>query len=310
MAAKSLKIQVVAPCSPYLPERLHRGVSALQSRGHEVVLPNLPTDWNHGYLNGDDTFRLNQLRDAILNPHNDVVWIARGGYGLTRLLPLFDDAFKDLERCPKIIGFSDVSALNTWFLSQKNTVTFHGPLATTLADEDDVDIDATLDWLTGDCTEMAYLNLKPLNDGFSDGELRGTLWGGNLTVLGHLVGTQCLWQKPSILFLEEVGERPYRLDRILTQMTQAGAFQKVRAVLLGHFTGCEESEQGQKKLGHVPTAQETIAQHFSDLDIPVFGDIPCGHQNPNHVFPVGGQASIAKQGNDASLHISLERHEG
>ena len=106
MAAKSLTIQVVAPCSPFLTDRLNRGVSALQSRGHEVVLPNLPTDWNHGYLNGDDTFRLNQLRDAILNPKNDVVWIARGGYGLTRLLPLLDEAFKDLGHCPKIPNFS------------------------------------------------------------------------------------------------------------------------------------------------------------------------------------------------------------
>ena len=309
MSEKNLNIQVVAPCSPYLPERLSRGVSALQARGHQVNLPTPPSDWEHGYLNGNDEFRLAQLQEAICNPENDVVWIARGGYGLTRLLPQFETAFANLQHSPKIIGFSDVSALSAWFLSQKNQITFHGPLATTLGDEDDASIDASLDWLNGSCTEMAYLNLKALNDGFSDGELRGTLWGGNLTVLGHLVGTNALPDLPGILFLEEVGERPYRLDRILTQMTQAGTFAQVRAVLLGHLTGCEESENGQKKLGPVPTAKETIAAHFSSLDIPVFGDLPCGHQAPNHVFPVGAQASIAKQGQDASLHISLGEHE-
>ena len=273
-------------------------------------MPTPPENWSHGYLSGNDDFRLKQLANAINNPKNDVVWIARGGYGLTRLLPKLEKVLDPLQNCPKLIGFSDVTALSTWLLSQKNITNFHGPLATTLADEQDAAIDAALEWLTGDCTETAYLNLKPLNSGFSDGELRGRFWGGNLTVLGHLVGTSVLPTEPSILFLEDVGERPYRLDRILTQMTHADAFKQIRAVVLGHFTGCEESENGQKKLGPVPSAEETVAEHFSDLDIPVFGHLPCGHQAPNHVFPVGGQASIAKQGEEASLLVSLSAQEG
>ena len=133
------------------------------------------------------------------------------------------------------------------------------------------------------------------------------MWGGNLTVLGHLAGTGYLPQMSGILFLEDVGERPYRIDRILHQLEQAQSFEGVQAVVLGHFTACEEPATGQKRIGPVPTAKDVITSHFQRLNIPVFDGLPCGHQTPNHLFPVGASAAIQMDGNHANLHISLTR---
>jgi muramoyltetrapeptide carboxypeptidase LdcA involved in peptidoglycan recycling len=87
MSKTLLNIEVIAPCSPFDPHRLQRGIDALKARGHQVQAPSLPTDWAHGYLNGDAAFRANAIINGLKNPNNDVVWIARGGYGLTPLLP-------------------------------------------------------------------------------------------------------------------------------------------------------------------------------------------------------------------------------
>ena len=113
-----------------------KGIDCLKARGHRVTAPIPPPKWHHGYLNGDTTFRVvNAIKNALLNQDNDVVWIARGGYGLTPLLPQLKNELSALRACPKVIGFSDVTALHCFLLSQQNITSFHGPLATTLANE-------------------------------------------------------------------------------------------------------------------------------------------------------------------------------
>ncbi len=310
MSRKSLNIEVIAPCSPYTPEKLNKGIECLKAYGHRVQIPLPPPQWKHGYLNGNTSFRIEAIKNALLNQNNDVVWIARGGYGLTPLLPYLKEELSSLKGCPKVIGFSDVTALHCFLLSQKNITSFHGPLATTLANETQDNIESILEWLCGETNETSYVNLVPrLKHNFNATYL-GRLWGGNLTVLGNLAGTGFLPDLPGILFLEDVGERPYRIDRTLHQLEQARAFKQVQAVILGHFTGCEEPDTGQKVMGPVPTAKEVLASHFERLQIPVFDGLPCGHQSPNHVLPVGAYASIQATSDQATLYMTLQSAEG
>jgi muramoyltetrapeptide carboxypeptidase len=306
MSKTLLNIEVIAPCSPFDPHRLQRGIDALKARGHQVQAPSLPTDWAHGYLNGDAACRANAIINGLKNPNNDVVWIARGGYGLTPLLPELKKHLKHLNTIPKLIGFSDVTALHCFLLSQCDHISFHGPLATTLADESPEDIDAVLDWMSEQTTEASYINLTPCADSHSSESISGRFWGGNLTVLGHLAGTGFLPKMPGILFLEDVGERPYRIDRILHQLEQSQAFANIQAVVLGHFSHCEEPETGQKRMGPVPTTKEVLQAHFVRLKIPVYEGLPCGHQAPNHAFPVGGEATIQQSNDRATLYLTTE----
>ena len=172
-------------------------MDCLTALGHRVIAPKPPSHWHHGYLNGDANFRVNAIKNALLNQENDVVWIARGGYGLTPLLPQLKNELTTLRDCPKVIGFSDVTALHCFLLSQQNITSFHGPLATTLANENNDTVDAILDWLNGTTTETAYLNLKLCQPNTKKHLFEGRLWGGNLTVLGHLAGAgyylRCLY---------------------------------------------------------------------------------------------------------------------
>jgi len=182
-------------------------------------------------------------------------------------------------------------------------------LATTIADEAQEDVDAVLEWMCEETVETSYVSLTPLQPLETMTPICGRFWGGNLTVLGHLAGTGFLPKMPGILFLEDVGERPYRIDRTLHQLEQSEAFSHIQAVVLGHFSHCEEPETGQKRMGPVPTAKEVLRAHFSRRQIPVFDGLPCGHRAPNHVFPVGGYATLQPAGEQATLHLTTETTE-
>ena len=127
MEKQCLNIEVIAPCSPYDSEKLQKGVDCLKAHGHQVTAPAPPSQWHHGYLSGDTSFRVSAIKNALLNQDNDVIWIARGGYGLTPLLPQLKKELASLHDCPKIIGFSDVTALHCFLLSQKNMLYFFFP---------------------------------------------------------------------------------------------------------------------------------------------------------------------------------------
>jgi muramoyltetrapeptide carboxypeptidase len=303
-----VKIRISGPSSPFSPEVLQRGVELLRARGHDVD----DTDTlrgSHAFLNGDDASRLHGLQDALCSDA-DVVWLARGGYGLTRIV----DALVVPQRLPVVVGFSDSTALFARLAcSAALERCVHGPLATTIESEPTESVDRALAVIARrvGASSMSPPALPPLRVLAGPvGVVEGPLLAGNLVVLAALCGTPSL---PSlaghIVVIEEVGERPYRLDRVLTQLLQSGALRDVAAVVVGHLTGCDEptpvvSPTKAPPRPHrdpVPRGIDVVVERLSGLGVPIVAGLPCGHEAPNLALPLGGRARLATDGATATL---------
>lgn len=233
-----------------------------------------------GYLAGSDDARYAEIADFIADESVKAIWCARGGYGVTRLLPRLRRLQR--EQLPLVIGFSDITALHAWTFS-RNTASVHGPVITQIGDLDGESVERLMALLQGQ--ELAPLvGLSELRGGAA----RGRLFGGNLEVLSRLVGTAHM---PSldgtIVFLEEVGERPYRIDRALTQLLDAGAFDGVRGFVIGDLVRCEEPS------GQGPTAEQVLVERLQSLGVPIAAGAPIGHGARNWAMPIGSEAELS-----------------
>lgn len=281
------RIHVVAPSGPVPAERLDRGLRTLRrSLDVEWVLaPNLYEQ--EGYLAGTDAQRLSALHAAIGDPDADAVLCARGGYGATRLLGALDPE-RLRERKKTIAGFSDITALLCWAWVRAGLPSIHGPVVTQIATLAPEDVDRLVDLLRGEVPAPLQAEAGMVIGG---GTVEGTLIAGNLEVLRALVGTRFMPPlQGAILALEEIGERPYRIDRALTHLLASGALRGVRAVIVGQLVGCEEPETG-----HVgPSADEVVVERLSTLGVPVVTGFPFGHDSArNAALPFGVAARLS-----------------
>ena len=287
------RVRVVAPSSPFPPDKLARGVERLADAGFTVDDTGDVLRGTHAYLNGDDETRARALSDALA-ADVDVVWLARGGYGLTRILQHLHLP----QRLPLVVGFSDATALSCLLL-QRGRPSVHGPLATTIAGEPDASFEHLRAVVERRAAGRVVDGLAARAGG---GVVEGTLVGGNLCVLAALVGTPWF---PSlagaILFLEEVGERPYRLDRMLTQLLDAGALRGVRAVVVGHLTGCEEPPAPSSTRASAPRALDVFVERLAPLGVPVAAGLRVGHEAPNYALPIGCRARLDVEGGTLTL---------
>lgn len=196
-----------------------------------------------------------------------------------RILRFLD--FATIQKNPKIfVGFSDISVLLSVLHDRCDLVTFHGPVVTTLADADQETI-AAMRWaLTSDTPmELAPENGMVVRPGLASGPVTG----GNLTTLCHLVGTPYAPSfKGKILLLEDLGEAPYRIDRMLTQMKLAGCFNGIAGLILGSFKEC----------GHLSEIYALVGDFFEDMDIPVMAGFEIGHGRRNLMIPLGLGATL------------------
>ena len=299
---RRLRVRVVAPSSPFPEARMARGVARLCEAGLDVEDTSRVLVEGHAYLNGSDEERGAAL-EAALASDADVVWLARGGYGLTRLLSSLTLPDGPL---PLVVGFSDATALSAHLFAH-GIASAHGPLITTVADEPPASFQHLMRVLSGHTAGLSLSGLCPPIGHGPTGAADGVLFSANLCVLTHLVGTRSL---PSLdgalLVLEEVGERPYRIDRMLTQLTESGALAGVRAVVLGHLAGCEEP--GGKD--GAPRAEDVFAERLSALGIPLVRGAPVGHLAPNFALPNGVRAHLAWSDGEAALRIVEDLHEG
>jgi muramoyltetrapeptide carboxypeptidase len=267
-------IAVTAPAGPVLNEGdFTAGVRLLREAGFEVRFSR-EIMRRRGYLAGTDAERAEELHDLWAAPEVKALIAARGGYGCLRLLPLVEMDL--IRRRPKIfVGFSDISVLHAAIGVATGLVTFHGPMLTTLAKSDRTSLDAFFEMLAGrhpDTLRPAGLEiLKP-------GRACGRLLGGNLASLVHLVGTpwEQSWQG-AVLFLEDVCEARYRIDRMLTHLHTAGRFAGLAGLILGSFEGCGDPE---------PIWQRVLGL-FADEPFPVWANFPVGHSRDNHILPLG-----------------------
>lgn len=279
LVATGTPIAVVAPCGVHDPARLEAGLQLARDAGHDLrPFPDLLRP--HRYLASPDAQRLAQLREALTDPAYGAVWIARGGYGLTRLLDRLDLA--DLPPKP-VIGFSDVTALHTALHRADRGPAIHGPVVHSLPVTDAASRAHLWDLLAGRAVEPL------VGTAWVPGEARGPLLGGNLCLVAATCGTRHqLDARGAILVLEDVGEVPFRLDRMLQQLRSAGVFDGVAGVAFGRFVQCNPPE------GATWTVAELLQEAVADLGVPVVGELPIGHGAENRAFVVGSQGRLSE----------------
>ncbi len=272
-------IGVAAPSGPVDIDKFDVGIDVLKKMGFEVVVPD-DLFKPQSYLAGSDSHRAAMLNRMFLSPEIDAIICARGGFGSMRILSKID--YEGIREHPKMfIGFSDVSALLANLYGKSDLVVFHGPVVTTLSDFTDSAIDGFYEMLTGDPTDIEI----ELNDydTIHPGEAFGPVIGGNLTTLCHLTGTP---YQPDyhghILFIEDIGEALYRIDRMLTQMILSGCLDGLSGLALGAFENC----------GDVGEVYELVKEKFGKEKFPILAGFEIGHITNNSTVPIGLHATL------------------
>lgn len=268
-------------------ERLNQGVRYLESCGYRVKLGSAVHE-QHGYLAGEDVRRIQDLNAMFLDPEVRAVFSVRGGYGTPRILHLLD--YRAIRENPKIlVGYSDITALQLAIFQRTGMVTFSGPMvAVEMAKGIDPFTESHF-WrmLTED---SSGLKLEAQGPGASvkSGRAEGRLLGGCLSLIGSLVGSAYLPDfKDAILFVEDIGEEPYKIDRHLSHLRLAGILDKISGLVCGHFVDCEPK-------GDSPslTLDEVIADFAAELPIPVLRNLPYGHIDVKYTLPLGVEARL------------------
>lgn len=286
------RVAVVSPCGPVLDHAmLDRGIGLLGSWGLEVVEgPHARA--STGHLAGSDDQRAADLNAAIADRGIRAVWVTRGGYGLTRILDRID--WRALAADPMIIvGFSDVSALLVAAWRRIGLVTVHGHFLGRLAVQPWATREQVRSVLFGS-GDAALLTGVPLS-GAPRGTVRAPLIGGNLTVLATLAGTPDQVDAGGcVLLLEEVGEEPYRVDRLLTQLRRSGTFEDAAGFAVGAPVRCDPPAT--RPSG---TFADVVVDLLGDLGVPVVTGLPTGHMPDQRAMLHGGEVTL--DGDDGTL---------
>jgi muramoyltetrapeptide carboxypeptidase len=289
-------VAVVATSGPPPLDRLDAGLAVLKGRYRVVEAPNLRQ--RQGYLAGDDEARFDGLRSALLDPTVRAVFCARGGYGLTRLLPRLGQLAPALRGDPKpLVGFSDITALHLWAYGI-GVRTIHGPVVTQLGGLGPAPVADLFARIETSEPAPSWTDLEPL--AVTQGRLHGPLVGGNLEVFSRFLGTPYLPPLDDVvLVLEDVDERPYRVDRLLTHLEQARVFDRVAAVLVGEMTRCDDPptvpsgpEVVRSPGGPRVFAVEVLRERLARLACPVLLGAPVGHGAVNAPFVHGGDVEL------------------
>jgi muramoyltetrapeptide carboxypeptidase len=245
-----------------------------------------------GYLAGSDDRRLDELRSALVDPEVRAIVALRGGYGATRFASQLP--WDELARSPKwIVGFSDVTALHVEAL-RHGVASIHGPNVTALGRRADaVTRNEVFDVLEDPVRERRFARLSAWSSGFAE----GVFVGGNLTLIHACAASGRLALPPSsVLFLEDVTERPYRIDRMLTSLVDGGHLANVVAVALGDFTDCAVGPDG-------VTVEEVLRERLSVLGVPILQGLPCGHAKRNVPLVLGARAIVRAEATEATLTL-------
>ncbi len=249
----------------------------------------------YGYLAGQDRDRAADVNAMFADKNVNAIFAVRGGWGCARILPFLD---YDLIRAnPKpLMGYSDITALHMAIQAKTGLVTFHGPNASSAWGQQSVE---SFKPLLMNAATPTYVNPVAAEDRLTQkkwrtqtvrgGVARGKLLGGNLTVLSALVGTPYVPDfKGALLFLEDIGEAEYRIDRMLTQLALAGILKDVAGIIFGQCTECKDKDPGLVNFA----LSDIFRQHFEPLNIPVFQGAFIGHMPDQFTIPVGIEAEM------------------
>lgn len=277
------RIAVVAPASPFKRDEFDAGIAEIATLGFVPVYDDsVFAKAAPGYIAGSAGIRATAISAALKDPSIHGIIGVRGGYGSAQLLPLLD--VEDVRRARKpFIGYSDLTAILSFFTIQCGVTAFHGPMIDQVLSRGTARYDRN-SFLNAVCRSAPAGELAP--DGLETiraGEARGVLLGGTVTQLLASMGTKWPFDPPQgfVLLFEEVGERPYRLDRMLTQLRQTGILAKAAAIVIGELNGCDEPGGGL-------TGRAVMAELLKDFPGPVISGFPSGHTNgPVFTLPLG-----------------------
>jgi muramoyltetrapeptide carboxypeptidase len=283
---RGARVAVVAPASPFDRQEFDDGVAEIARIGFDPV-------WDESvfardsYVAGSPELRASAIRQALADPAIGALIAVRGGYGSAQVLPLLDA--DEIRRAAKpIIGYSDITALLAFVTTHCNLVAFHGPmLEGRLAKGADGYDRRSFERAVTGVEAMGEFDTPGL-EVLTPGEFAGPILGGTITQLLSSLGTPYAFDPPGgyILFFDEVGERPYRLDRMVTQLRQSGLLSRAGAVVIGELPRCDEPTG-------LTTARETMASLFAGFNGPVVIGFPSGHTvGPQQTIPFGVRARI------------------
>ncbi len=288
-------IGLIAPGSFINENELKESVTNLEQLGFKVVFTNniLARD---GYLAGTDKQRASDINEMFSRNDVNAIVAARGGYGCTRILPMID--YKTIQNNPKIlIGYSDITALLYGIFKETGLVCFHGPVG--ISTFNDFSVDNFKNVLLFPHDRLTFYNAHENNNDdlykpvtIRSGKAQGKLVGGNLSLVVSVIGTPYdIKTNGNIIFLEEVGEEPYRVDRMITQMLEAGKFDKASGVALGVFSGCK-SKPSHSAIDNSFSVLEVLFDRLFPLNIPVVYGMSYGHITNKFTIPFGINAEL------------------
>lgn len=281
---KKANLGLISPASPiYNTSDYERMISSLEDMGYTLSYGDHIQD-KYGYLAGIDENRVADLHAMFLNKSIDGILCTRGGYGSNRILKLID--YDIIKNNPKpFIGFSDITSLNLAIYKKTGLVTFHGPVGKSYWNDY-----TYTSWksILHDADSPIFYTPKNQQDVFTinSGKIEGKLLGGNLTVLTSLIGSDYMPSfKNSILFIEDVGEKVYRVDRMLSQLALSGILNQIKGFIFGKCTECT-------KPSNSLTLKEVLYHYIKPLQIPAFYGAMISHEEQNLTIPIGIRAHM------------------
>ncbi len=284
---------LTAPGGYITEDELNEAVATLKDLGFKTYHTDTVL-YRHGYFAGTDQQRAKDLMHMFTNTDVDAILCVRGGYGSNRILDLLD--FDAIRKNPKaLIGYSDITSLINVFYQKLGLIGFHGPVA--ISSFNDFTVKSFEKVLMKAKNRYKYSNKRQEDtENNSDydqytitgGKAEGILVGGNLVMIDTLIGTE---YEPDfenkIVFLEEIREKPYRIDRLITHLLMASNIKKAAGIVLGIFKDCDINEEG--KEGSF-TLREVLFDRFANLDIPCYYGMPFGHVRNKITIPIGIRA--------------------
>lgn len=278
-------IGIVAPAGFMPVEKMQTCIETLDAWGYTVEMGTTTHSESANYFSGTDDERLDDLQKMMDDKNIKAILCARGGYGVSRIIDRLN--FKQLNKNPKwIIGFSDITVLHSHLNCNYRIASLHAPMAAAFNDGEfnSAYIQSIKKALEG---EPALYECSP-NSFNKEGAVKGELVGGNLALLAHLIGTASdIKTKNKILFLEDVGEYLYSVDRLLVQLKRAGKLDKLAGLIIGGFTDCKDTERPYGK-----TVYEIIYEQVKEYEYPVCFGFPVSHNKENYALKVGVKYSL------------------
>ena len=295
---KGDSVAIIAPASPSDKNLIDKCITSLNELGLKVVVGESCLS-EHGFLSGTDDIRANDINCMFADKNIKGIFALRGGYGCARLLNLID--FKLIKKNPKIfVGYSDITALHIAINQKSKLITYHGPMISTelIKGLDEYSADYYKKFIFGNEKVEELFNpegntLEVINNGIASGQLTG----GNLSLICSSLGTKYeINTKNKILFLEEVEEVPYKVDRMLTHLKQSGKLKEANGIILGAFTNCI-APNNKKSL----SLQEVFNEIILPLKKPTISNLACGHCLPTLTLPLG--AKVLLDANNKKIKI-------